>query len=129
MGGSSSGTPRITVRFTRNFERNLDSIAQFLEQAEAAGAFDDLLDELFDRIVPNLERFPDLGVDFLARRPASLEAHERLEALSRNHPKQMIREYIGDQFIILYAVGDGFADLLAIRHHRQLSFDFKDLWF
>jgi hypothetical protein len=43
-----------------------------LEQ-EAAAGFDRLITHLFDDVIPNLERFPKMGRDFLAREPLSEE--------------------------------------------------------
>ena len=55
------------VRLTANFERNLADIERFLTEAAAPHAFDGLLDELLDTVIPNLERFPGLGRSFLNR--------------------------------------------------------------
>ena len=53
-----------TVRLTANFEKNLESIRAFLDERDAIAAFQAIMDDLFDRVIPNLERFPDIGVDF-----------------------------------------------------------------
>lgn len=60
-------TARHTVKLTANFERNLEAIEVFLIETEAARAFDALLDELTDIVIPNLERFPGMGRLFLQR--------------------------------------------------------------
>ena len=39
-----------------------------------------------------------------------------------------IREYIADEYLLLYAARDAVVFLLAIRHHRQLSFDLRVHW-
>ena len=62
---------RCTVRITANFQRNLDSIQAFLAEHDAQRAFAELLGQLFDTIIPNLESFPEMGIDFLARVPRS----------------------------------------------------------
>jgi len=92
-----------------------------------------LLDELLDTVIPNLERFPDMGRPFLARPARSVEttnALERLRAkLSALTPDpEALREYILDNYLMLYALVGGNLHLLAIRHHRQLSFDFESHW-
>jgi hypothetical protein len=87
------------------------------------------LADLFDRIIPNLERFPDIGIDFLARVPQSREsqAHiERLKARLGEHVR--LRECIAGDYLISYAVRGGNLYLLAIKHHLQLSFDLKSHW-
>jgi len=45
-------TERHTVELTRNFERNLDDVERFLEENDATSAFDLLLDELTDTVIP-----------------------------------------------------------------------------
>jgi len=74
-------TERYLVKVTRNFERNLDEIERFLEENEATAAFDQLLDELTDTVIPNLERLPRIGRPFLDRPASSLEAAHRIEQL------------------------------------------------
>ena len=54
-------TNRVNIKLTANFERNLADIEQFLTEAEAPQAFDGLIDELLGTVLPNLERFPELG--------------------------------------------------------------------
>lgn len=117
----------VTVRITRNFERNLDEIEAFLTRAEAPEAFDRLLDELSERVIPMLERHPDIGRDHLARSADSMEAQFRreavIESLSALHAAGSIREYVLAYYLILYARLPETVHLLAIRHHRQLDFD------
>jgi plasmid stabilization system protein ParE len=109
----------LTVRLTANFERNLADIERFLAGAEAPQAYDALLDELLDTVIPNLERFPGIGRPFLANAARSVETTNALEAL---------RDYILDHYLVLYAQVGVNPYLLAIRHHRQLSFDFQSHW-
>lgn len=117
------------VRITANFQANLDSIRDFLVAAAAAAEFERLLDRLFDEIIPNLTRFPDLGRDFAARMPQSAEGVAALAALRRKAGRDTtLREYITDDYLLLYAVRAGTVFLLSIRHHRQLSFDLRGHW-
>ena len=118
-----------TVRVTYNFETNLDEIRRFLDDAGAGRAFDSLLESLFDKIIPNLERFPAMGRDFLARRPLSAQGRSELEALrTRLGEGVELLEYISGDYLILYAVCHRTVYLLSIKHHRQLSFDLKGHW-
>ena len=41
------------VKFTANFEHNLEDIEQFLTEQEAPQAFDNLLDELLETVIVN----------------------------------------------------------------------------
>lgn len=123
---------QLTVKLTRNFERNLDDIERFLEESEASGAFDLLLDELTETIIPNLESFPKMGRPFLDRPTLSLEARSRVEKLRTQldglGSSSDIREYVLSHYLVLYAITETTVYLLSIRHHRQLSFDFEGLW-
>ena len=74
-------TERHTVELTRNFERNLDDVERFLEENDATSAFDLLLDELTDTVIPNLESFPKMGRPFLDCPALSVEAASRVEKL------------------------------------------------
>jgi plasmid stabilization system protein ParE len=123
----------ITVKLTANFERSLEEIEDFLDQADAAPAYDALLDELLTTIIPNLERFPDMGRSFLARPARSVETTNSLNALrtklaALTSDPDALREYVLSDYLLLYAHIEGTIYLLAIRHHRQLSFDFESHW-
>jgi len=122
-------TSRRTVYATQNFADNLDEIQRFLREREVPHAFHALLQRLFETIIPNLQRFPEMGLDFLARRPASAEGLARLEALRKRLGTGVeIREYITGDYLLLYAVRDDGIFLLSIKHHLQLSFDLRDHW-
>jgi plasmid stabilization system protein ParE len=121
------------VRFTVNFERNLAEIERFLIEAEAPQAFDGLLDDLLETVIPNLEQFPEMGRPLLRRQLRSVEAATAVSALQKQlaalTPETgAIREYLLEHYLLLYAEIDETIYLLAIRHHRQLSFDFRGHW-
>jgi plasmid stabilization system protein ParE len=121
------------VKVTANFERNLEAVERFLTEAEAPQAFDTLLDELQETVIPNLERFPEMGRPFMRRPVRSVEATNVLAALQAKlaaltPEADAIREDVLKDHLLLYAVIGGSIYLLAIRHQRQLSFDFEAHW-
>ena len=117
------------MRFTENFDKNLESIREFLVGRDLGPQFLNLLVRLFDEIVPNLQRFPRMGRDFLTLKPHSDEGKAKLAALTnRAGGSTEIREYITGDYLILYAIRQSKVFLLAIRHHLQLSFDLKSHW-
>ena len=120
------------VKLTANFERNLGQAEGFLLEANAPQAFDALLDELTDTVIPNLERFPGMGRLFFVRPIRSVEASNSMDALKRKlnviAKDGEIREYVMSHYLVLYARFDATIYLLSIRHHRQLSFDFQAQW-
>ena len=121
------------VKFTANFERNLESIERFLTEIEASQTFESLLDELLDTVIRNLERFPEMGRPFLARQPRSVETtnaiatlRAKLSALTQD--MAAMREYVLKDYLLLYALIGGAIYLLTVRHHKQLSFDLESHW-
>lgn len=122
----------IRIKLTANFERNLEEIEKFLLDAEAREAYDALIDELLETVIPNLERFPAMGRSFMDRPIRSVETSSGIDIL---HAKLLkigrhaeIREYVLQHYLMLYAFSGEEIFLLAIRHHKQLSFDFLALW-
>src|SRR3972149_113976 len=119
---------RLRPLFTENFAANLESVRLFLEP-DGRSAFRRLLDRLFDDIAPTLCRFPQSGRSFLAHVVRSLEAQallERLRAVLRKGDD--LRDFVVDDYVVLYLVRRSRLYFLAIKHHRQLSFDFRRLW-
>lgn len=121
------------VKLTANFEGNLEEIERFLIEAEAPQAFDGLLDELLETVIPNLEQFPEMGRSFLQQRVRSVETMNAVAALKEKlaaltPEADAIREYVLKHYLMLYAVIGGTIYLLAIRHQQQLSFDFEGHW-
>lgn len=118
---------KIHVELTANFEHNLDAIKAFWQECGAPHAYDDLLTELLQTVIPNLERRPRYGRDFLIRNPGSIQAQTRVTRLRarlrRIDPAAEIREVLSGDYLMLYALADATISLLAIRHHRQLSFN------
>lgn len=124
---------KTVVRLTANFERNLADIERFLTDTDAPQVFDALLDQLDDVVIPNLERFPGIGRRFLVHPTRSVESTNALEALRQKlsaltEDENALREYVLENYLVLYAqIGEN-VYLLAIRHQRQLSFDFQAHW-
>ena len=124
---SPSRPQHYAVKLTANFERSLGGVQQFLEDAHAPQAFDALLDELLDTVVPNLERFPDMGRRFMSRPVRSVEVsnaltklQKQLSAIAQNGE---VREYVMTHYLVLYARIESSVYLLSIKHHKQLAFD------
>lgn len=118
-----------SVRLAANFERNLDELEVFESERGSPAAFGALLDELFDTVVPALERFPRVGRDLLARTPGSAQGvvlHERVTQLVPEGGS--LRQYATSRHVILYLEREVEVVLLAIRHHRQLGVDLQSFW-
>lgn len=121
-------TKKIVVKLTANLERNLASIEAFFAESDARDAYDALLDVLLDTVIPNLERFPDIGRLFMKRPVRSVEAINALGTLREKLQDGELREYLFNDYLVLYVRFDTVIHLLSIKHHRQLSFNFDSLW-
>lgn len=128
MPGRHAPAGRAVVRLTANFERNLAAIDSYLLAAEAPLSYDALLEELLETVIPNLERYPGMGRRFMDRPGRSVESAGALEKLRARLGEGELREYVMKEYLVIY-LGEGEAVyLLSIKHHRQLSFDFDQLW-
>ena len=94
----------VAVKVTANFETNLAAIEAFQNEADALKSYDALLNALNETVIPNLERFPDMGRPFPARRPRSVEARIIMGRLSDRIGSGEIREYLIAEYLLLYAV-------------------------
>jgi ParE toxin of type II toxin-antitoxin system, parDE len=122
------GAKVAAVKLTANFEANLVAIESFWSAENASRAYDRLLDDLLESVIPNLEQYPQMGRPFLARPSHSVEAQALIARLGARVGRGEIREYLAGDYPILYALIGDVVYLLAIRHHRQLSFDFEVFW-
>ena len=121
--------PLFRVELTASFLERLAAIEAFLTEADAAFAYDRLLDGLRSTVIPNLRRFPRIGRRYLDQPPQSAEALAQLAALPPGAADRL-REYLHGDYLILYTVATSgkLVHLLSIRHHRELSFQFAGLW-
>jgi len=121
--------PASRVEVTASFLEQLEFIEAFLQQADAAPAYDTLLAELRNTVIPNLRQFPHMGRRYLDHPPLSAEAIARLRQLPTGAGDNL-RVLVSHDHLILYSADDqdGAVYLLSIRHHRQLGFDFGRLW-
>lgn len=69
-----------------------------------------------------------MGRPFLARQAQSMEAQAVIERSKTRTGRDEIREYLTDDYLILYALIGDAVYLLSIRHHRQLSFNLEEFW-
>lgn len=116
------------IKVTAGFEENLETIRQFLTENVALPAFDALLDRLEDEVIPNLESFPEMGRSLLDRKAESVESLRMQKRLAKRVGSRKIREYLVDDYLVLYLDDGKIVFLLSIRHHRQLSYDFPGMW-
>ena len=109
---------------------NLRNVEAFWDENQFAQGFDRLVDELTDSVVPILKRHPRMGRNFLQRQTDSVETQTRLQkldallrSLDTDADRAEVREYVMTDYLLLYALVGEMIYLLAIKHHKQLSFD------
>ena len=115
-------------RFTENFSANLTAIEEFVAP-HSRTAFHRFLDRLFDDVIPTLCRFPQSGRTFLTHAVKSTKANARTKDLRKFLNKEDdLREFVMDDYIVLYLVRQRQVIFLAMKHHRQVSFDLRRFW-
>lgn len=115
-------------RFTENFSTNLTAIEAFVGP-HSRTAFHRSLDRLFDEVIPTLCRFPQSGRSFLIRAVKSAKTKAVTNDLRKFLSKgDDLREFVMDDYLVLYLVRRRQTIFLAVKHHRQLSFDLKRFW-
>jgi len=115
-------------RFTENFSGNLTAVEEFVAP-HSRTAFHRFLDHLFDDVIPTLCRFPQSGRSFLTREVKSTKAMALTKDLRKLLNKEDdLREFVTDDYLVLYLVRRDQVIFLAVKHHRQLSFDLTRFW-
>ena len=115
-------------RFTENFSANLTAIEAFVAP-HSWTVFHRFLGRLFDEVIPMLCQFPQSGRSFLTCAVKSAKAKALTKALSKLFNKgDDLREFVIDDYLVLYLVRRHQVAFLAVKHHRQLSFDLKRFW-
>lgn len=116
------------IELTATFLQRLDGVEAFLAEADAVPAFDRLVAELRESVIPTLGRFPLIGRRYLDEPPQSAEALAQLAALPAGAADGLC-EYLHGDYLMLYCAVDAATTvyLLSIRHHREFLFDFTRL--
>jgi hypothetical protein len=126
--GASAPRPR-EVLITRPFQEAFASLVEhyrtlrplFPEAGTRLAAFND---DLFERIVPTLERHAEIGRPYALRKlgsdgeAAALAELAPLLAVSAAE----VREWVEREFTILYLVTPEKVYLVNLKHHKQLGY-------
>ncbi len=120
----------VNIKITGNFEHNLESIHCYFHQHHQTKKYQELLDTLFDKIIPNLQSHPMIGFDFLAQTINTVEEQRQVDIIKTKLAKNTkIRQYNDKDYIVLYALTSNAKNkaiaLLAIKHQQQMVFDLR----
>jgi hypothetical protein len=110
------------VRYSESYVVRMAQIAAFFKEVDASPVYRRLLDDISGLVIPNLKAFPLLGKPYLEGPVQSTEALMATAKLPRNSG-QILRKYVHDDFVILYAALPDAIHLISIRHHRESTFN------
>ena len=120
----------IQIVATDNYRGNLDSIEAYWEACLFLAGNGKLLTELDTTALVHLRNHPRMGRNFFQRQPGSVDAATRaqkldalLRTLGTDTERAEVREYVLTDYLLLYALAGQVIYLLAIKHHKQLSFE------
>lgn len=109
------------VLLTATFRARLQQLASHFEARETPHEYNRLLEDLESVIIPSLARFPGVGPRLLDAPPQSTESVLARGRLPAEAPS-LLRKYVHDDFVILYAAPPEALHLLSVRHHREPPF-------
>lgn len=101
------------------YEHAVDVAMDTLIENDALSAAQHLLDRALSFLPELLAKFPHAGRDFVLRNPATqkvAEATEYVHALPGTDIE--LREFILDDYLVLYAIQGTTGHLLTLRRHR-----------
>lgn len=112
---------KVTLR--NAYEIRLDEAVANLLDHGAELAAQRLLDQAYVTVPALLAQFPHIGRNFLDRNPSTPSvqaAWDQACVLLGNDIE--LREYVFEDYLVLYAVHGTQIELLTLRHHRQAGF-------
>lgn len=115
---------RIRVRVSNNFERNLDAIRSFLDDG---ARFEGVLTLALETVPELLQAHPRLGRDFFERQAKTVKGAAARRKLALAFKGMELRELVLDEHLILYVIDGAVLSLVAIKHHRQRTFQLGSL--
>lgn len=124
MKRRTHSTRRIVVAST--FRVSLREISLYYRDLrdtfpDAGARFRRLVEGLTLEILPSIARQPGLGRRFALYRddnPVERRWVASVEAVLAEHPGAELREWLSDQFALLYVVTDAVVVFVALKHHR-----------
>jgi hypothetical protein len=109
-----------------NFGNNLDHIRDFWTICQVPKNYVKLMTAVTNEVYQTLVSFPQVGRQFVVSAPEDAHIQTRaLELLARAKATLSgieIREYILDDYLVLYGVDAQRIYLIAIKHHKQAGF-------
>ena len=109
------------------YERTVDEAVAYLVGLGADAAAQALLDKAYEALPERLLLAPRIGRNFIVRNPQTPEVRAVWEAARASLGNDIeLREYILDDYLVLYAIHGDCIHLLTLRHQRQCGFDLSE---
>lgn len=109
-----------------NFGSNLNHIEEFWNLCQVPRNYLQLLDAIANDLYSKIGTFPHIGRRFLNSANETLQIQKRVRRLLEQAKATLngieIREYLLDDYLVLYGVDADRVYLIAIKHHKQAGF-------
>lgn len=108
-------------------------IERYWNRVDQAQSFLRLVEAIDRTVIRLLRRFPAIGRRFFNSMPDTVDALLALEELvevtqSGGARQGELHEYLFDDYVLLYLLSGDTVTFLSLRHTKEVSFEFRDLW-
>ncbi|KIG04218.1 type II toxin-antitoxin system RelE/ParE family toxin [Caballeronia concitans] len=129
---TSEAPKRAVIRISRQFEARIADIERYWQRLDQPRSFERMVEAFETKAEPLLERFPAIGRLFLNTVPdtyvALLDCEELIQETEGAKERAELREFVFDDYVLLYLLVGDTVLLASIRHCKELSFDFDQIW-
>lgn len=109
------------------YESRADEASAYLVEAGAVEAAQELLDQAYDALPQRLAQLPRIGRELVPHNPEAAEVLAVWAVVRKLLGDDIeLREYLLEDYLVLYAVHQDFIHLLTLQHHRQSGFNFSE---
>ena len=109
------------------YEHRLDEAVAYLLGVGADAAAQALLDHSYDALPKLLAQAPRIGREFVVHDPEAPEVRAAWATVRELLGDDIeLREYIGEDYLALYAIHRDCIHLLTLRHQRQCGSNFSE---
>ncbi|WP_061179439.1 type II toxin-antitoxin system RelE/ParE family toxin [Caballeronia pedi] len=124
---------RATIRISSDFDARLTDIERYWNRVNEPKSFLRLIEAIDKKVIPLLQRFPALGRRLLNSKPDTVDALLAIEEIAEMTKAGGVRqgelhEYVFDNYVLLYLLSGDAVTFLSLRHTKEISFEFRDLW-
>ena len=124
---------RVTIQVSSDFDARLADIERYWDRVDQPRSFLRLVEAIEKKVMPLLRRFPAIGRRVFNSKPDAVDTLLVMEELAelmqaRGWGPGDLHEYLFDDYVLLYLLSNDVVTFLSLRHTKEVSFDFSDLW-